>query len=303
MGFLFFAGQAYAADIYIATTGNDTTGNGTVGTPYLTKQKAHDVASSGDTIICAAGTYSPETFTITKTITVQGPTGYSSEPTAIFSGNDWWKISQIDITVTVNDLKFLNGSGSGSPNGAAWLVFNNANSPKTAVVNRCVFRGLVITDDTAGRTGIVMMADNTNATGVNTISFTSCLFDSFTTSGAMSNRSALLFGNPGSVNTHVVNLTNCTLYYASATVPDALIDTGMVVTLKNNIFNNVGGTNMGVEGVTTCNSSYNCYYTNWNQLPTLGTGDIQVDPLFIDPAGANFNLRPTSPAIDAGTVS
>jgi len=33
-----------------------------------------------------------------------------------------------------------------------------------------------------------------------------------------------------------------------------------------------------------------------------GTGNITADPLFENPAGGNFNLRPTSPAPNTGTL-
>ncbi|MGA0246834.1 MAG: DUF1565 domain-containing protein, partial [Schleiferiaceae bacterium] len=43
--------------IYVAKTGNDGTGDGSFGSPYLTIQKAIDVASSGDKIYVLPGTY------------------------------------------------------------------------------------------------------------------------------------------------------------------------------------------------------------------------------------------------------
>src|SRR5437868_9879647 len=69
------AHAAAATPYYVnASTGNDTTGNGTVGTPWKTIKKGMAVATSGDIIYVAAGTYDTtngETFPITVKSGVQ----------------------------------------------------------------------------------------------------------------------------------------------------------------------------------------------------------------------------------------
>lgn len=45
------------ADLYVATTGNDTTGDGSSGNPWRTIQKAAQVATAGQTVSVAPGTY------------------------------------------------------------------------------------------------------------------------------------------------------------------------------------------------------------------------------------------------------
>ena len=47
----------FAADIFVATNGNDTTGNGSISNPYATLTKATTVAVAGDTIQVRAGAY------------------------------------------------------------------------------------------------------------------------------------------------------------------------------------------------------------------------------------------------------
>lgn len=294
------------ATIHIATTGNDTTGNGTVGNPYLTKQKAHDVASSGDTIQCAAGTYTGATTTFSKAITVQGATGYSGLPTTIFSGAEFVYLDIGGYTTTFNDI-MVTGASYATTGYSSWLVFWTESIPSTLTCNRCVFKAFVVGDDTAGRTGLVAMSDNTPPRSINTVNFNYCLFLNPTTTGSMTWRSAVLIGNPGQQLNDQINITNCTLYISSATVPVSIIHLANAgtVTVKNNIFNNVGGTSIRWRSsldLSNTVTSYNDYYTNITNLPTLGTGDVQVDPLFIDPAGENFNLRPTSTLIDAATI-
>ena len=70
-GLALASSPAWAATIYVATTGNDTTGDGTVGNPCATVQKGVTSANAGDTISVASGTYAGQ-VSIAKSITLQG---------------------------------------------------------------------------------------------------------------------------------------------------------------------------------------------------------------------------------------
>src|SRR3989344_2660199 len=76
-----FITTAQAADIYVATTGNDTTGNGSAGNPYKTITKAFTVDTDGDTVHLAAGLYDKtgngETFPLPMStgVTLPGDAG------------------------------------------------------------------------------------------------------------------------------------------------------------------------------------------------------------------------------------
>jgi len=50
---------------------------------------------------------------------------------------------------------------------------------------------------------------------------------------------------------------------------------------------------------TTFTRSYNCIYNSVSGW-TLQTGEIAVDPKFVDPANGDFRLQPTSPCIGTG---
>lgn len=59
---LIFCHCSFAANVYIATTGNDATGNGSIENPYLTIQKGIDslkIQGPGNTLFLRGGTYFP----------------------------------------------------------------------------------------------------------------------------------------------------------------------------------------------------------------------------------------------------
>lgn len=299
------------ATIYISTLGNDSSGAGTVGNPYLTVTKGHAVATAGDTLSVAAGTYAtPVTWTFTKNITVQGATGYSNEPTTIFDGSYIMYTVTSPITVTFNDCKFINGTGG---EGAVFDLDNTTTggAGQTLNVTRCVFRNQSIVMDTGGRGGIVCLGRG-GFTPTLAVTFTNCLFDSQVVTTNQT-QSGMLVGSDNNAGTIAVTFIGCTLYYPGAgagVVPTNLMGAvnasgTYTITMKNNIWNNASGTNIAFQNNMndTIVTSYNDYYTNWTALPTLGTGDIQSDPLFISPSTSNFLLRPTSPCVDAGVIT
>ncbi|MBC8009491.1 MAG: putative Ig domain-containing protein [Burkholderiales bacterium] len=74
---VFLAGTLHAADLHVATTGNDTTGNGAFATPYRTIQRAANLAVAGDTVLIRAGTYR-ETVTPANSGTSTSPITYKA---------------------------------------------------------------------------------------------------------------------------------------------------------------------------------------------------------------------------------
>ena len=87
---LMYAVTGYAANRFVATTGNDTTGNGTIGNPYKTITKGFSVALAGDTIQVRGGTYRESVALVGKSGNAGNPitlTSYTNE-TAILSGLD-----------------------------------------------------------------------------------------------------------------------------------------------------------------------------------------------------------------------
>ena len=284
---------------YIATTGNDTTGNGSESTPWLTLAKFLSSSTSGDTFIWAAGTYTWATATIANR-TIKAATG----ATVIFNGAAGTPIWTLSGTVNLTELSFSNANYSGT---AACSL--RPTSGAIITLTRCKFLSTIVVSNRGNSRhegGII----STNLTGgfAYTINLVSCLFDDVradTTTGGY------WFGHFGGNAGEYWNLTGCVFSVRTATNAVDSFFAGYnnnlaVGTCVNGIFHNATGTTIAFAINTTLlffatmTANYNDFY-NITTAPA-GTGNITSDPLFYDAAAGNFNLRPTSPCIDAGTL-
>ena len=288
------------ATYYISPTGNDTTGDGTIGTPWATISKAHTSASNGDTIICLAGTYTMANQTFTKALTIQGAT---TDPSLyVFDANSasvLWKWNSVSCNIQY--LKFIRWTTTGKVDGRFWIA--HANDTASYITN-CMFVGQLGSDT---YTGAVVSSTNGNASS------------SLTVSNSLFNVEFLSASNSpviytGSASTAVVTMTNCVIHVTGSGTPNTqswgvinLHSGYLYFYLKNVIADNVGAskslfsTAYFAQPPPAANMTYSCLY-NFTTNPTVGTGSITSDPLFVDSASGNFNLRPTSPCLDTGVV-
>jgi hypothetical protein len=266
------------ATYYInADTGNDTTGDGSQGNPWLTLSKANSSSASGDTIFCQNST-SP--YSISGTISFSQDKiviGESKEQVVFTNNNTSSAVFYFSVGAAVNviirNISFSNITSSGSYNG----LWRNSG---TASFENCIFSGLV------GSTILGVSSGTWN--------ITSCLFYNFT-GNPFHYRSGALF-----------NVYNNVIIFENST-PNSLfgqLDTGAGSNLKNNIFLNISEANVrfdfGNTPILSCVT--NCLSTGFINLPTDLTNLTNTDPLFIDAANRNYNLSPSSPCIDAGTL-
>lgn len=277
------------ATYYIATTGNDTTGDGSSGNPWLTLAKFLSSSTSGDTCICGAGTY---TF---ATATIASRTIYAASPSAPAIFNATGAVVWTVTSSTIRNCKFTN-------TGTTMFTCN------AATFEKCQFVDLIYINNNDGH---ALFSHTSVAANVNT-SLIGCLIDN-PTRHASSTFYLALFGFRGPTSS-TLTLTNNIISIETMSAAFGLIggnNTGtlpITVNDTNNIFLNSSGQNFnftqftGGSTVTTGGTSRTNCRRNINTGWPAGTGNITSDPLFVDATNSNFNLRPTSPCINTGTL-
>lgn len=274
------------------TPGNDTTGNGSSSTPWATFAKFLSSSIAGDTCVAKNGTYTWATATVTSR-TLQKD---SESSTVIFDG------AGAGVSVSAPGSTF---------NGLRFTNFTNINSSTPlfrigdySFIN-CIFDNLTI-DSQGGVFGGLVGGFNPpeTLTANRTITFTNCMLRAnLKTAGS----SGYLFPiRMADTRTVTFVITNTTFSFLAATnrieylFVDSPFDTGnCAVQMSYSVIYNATGAAINFDlsssfvsgGVT---SQKNIYY-NVSRQPS-GTGDKTSDPLFIDPAGGNFNLQIGSPA-------
>jgi hypothetical protein len=268
------------ATYYInADTGNDTTGDGSQGNPWLTINYAVSQIAVGEqsTIFAqnsvAAYTFSSLNFS-TKVSKVQG----ESASGVVFDANNvdnmGWTISG-----TIDQCTFINARMVGAYKGMFFGTFT---------ISNCIFHDIYFN---ATQSGI--------AQGSGTHTFISCIFYNYTNAvnGGFFGR------NDG--QTVYTNLFSC-VFYLNQQIGTLWGNPNgdNYNTMKNSIVYNNSNYNFSMFMDSTT-IEYCCAYaastgvvSNISSLP----GCINTDPIFVDHETFNFNLSPSSPCIDAGTL-
>jgi hypothetical protein len=275
---------------FVTTGGNDTTGNGTSGNPYATVSKANSVALNGDTINVGPGTFTWQKISFAQsTITIVGASGYPL--TTIMDGGSaavGWDGTGI---VTISQIAFQNAIGGGNNGNTNFQDSTNGSVGMTWNFTNCSFFNLIQANIINGQAFVLL----SNSTAMN---FMACLFYNIAaiaggvTTGAISQVS----------HTGTWTFTNCTWYSNISTtitfVPFNALST-MNISLTNCIFDNANGVNTAFSSNSPVYSGTNNDFLGYTSPPSLAN-QLSTDPLFVDPTNGNFNLRPTSPCIDAG---
>lgn len=178
---------------------------------------------------------------------------------------------------TFTDCRFENNNGANF--GGA---FDQATGVGT-VFTRCVFTG-----NTAARAGAIEIFSSSP------VKCYDCIFYNNTSTGSGGGGAVFVSGSSPSFR-------NCTIYGNTSTVSAAagFISSGSTVEIANCIVwgnTGPGGAQAALNQLngTTYNVSYSCV-----QGAFAGTGNIAVNPSFVNAAGGDFHLPITSPCIDA----
>jgi hypothetical protein len=285
------------ATYYInADTGDDTTGDGSQGNPWLTPAKGFsEAASSGDTIFCQNSTANfewPTIGNVNKEITFEG----ESVTGVVFSAGNALKTFNCRTAVisTFKNITFSDLLVTGAQTGG-WDI--ETEGVQVDFYN-CIFKDNSIQ---ATRCGIIWFRNNGENSPVN---FTSCLFyDNIGTGGS----SLIGNGAQSSLGGSFLNFYNTVIDFNGSTGSElgALITryggTGITTTYTNSIVVNNQTNVVDLSSYYTNTANYSCIYGSFSSPPT-GNNNITSDPLFIDVDNNDYNLSPSSPCIDAGTL-
>jgi hypothetical protein len=278
---------------YINPAGNDTTGTGTSGNPWKTISKAHTSAASGDTIICqdSVATYTLANQTFSKSLTIQGESDDASG--AVFDGGAAavkWTVPD-NLALVFEKITLTNTDQGASGKG----LFDRQGGTINLTLNDCILHKLY------GANGFGSTILNIQSSAQGTVTFTNCLIRDIDAPNA-GQGGAIRMWDVSSGAGVTLTITGCTFYFGSKTIT-ALFNTNggakAQTIIKNTImYHDTSGVFQVGSGVYT--ATYDCFY-QMTSAPS-GTGVITSDPLFVDLANLNLNLRPTSPCIDSAIL-
>jgi hypothetical protein len=288
---------------YVATSGSDSGGNDCTDSsaPCASIGRGVALADDDSSVLIAQGTYTENvtisgiTLTLQGGFTISGTEWLTDTGETIVNGNNAGRVFFIhDNNATLENLTITGGNapdeqcwggGVWVTNGqfAIWntlfkdnhcggLEVNNDFGPVEASVQDSIFMGNT-KDDHGG-------AINTWG-GVTTLE--NVLVVSNTKNSLVSSNDSL------------VNILNSTFTDNAEDGPAITIIGSGAVTLTNSIvWGNPGGNLACEDG--TCNITYSDIQGGWT-----GTGNIDEDPMFVDPASGDYSLQHGSPCIDTGT--
>jgi gliding motility-associated-like protein len=283
-------------DIYTTSSvsGNDATGTGSASAPFATLSKAVTSASAGDIIYVDSGTYSQNSITINKKLTIIG----AGSGNTIFDNGDgaqlWANITSSNVIIKNLTLtKFFNANASfgqvininGAYTGINFenILINNCLGATSTLPNVNISGGASVTIRNSffkcsgynGAMGGGILVNNSTAVIENTIFFQNESASSSENGGAIQIKGA-------SAN---VTVTNCTFNGCVSLKGGAIGQNGGTLTITGSCFSNnisetddnsSGGGAIFVTGTSNTSISNCLFDTNAVTAQAKGTTSISV---------------------------
>ncbi len=293
---------AQAATIHVDIANCPGPGNGSEADPYCSIQTAIDTAVDTDEIVVAPGTYFEAINFLGKAVTLRSSDGVD---VTTIDGNGAPHVVQCvsgEGPDTVLDGFTITGGNAdgGYPDNAGGGMFTFGSSP---TVTNCIFTGNAA--DFGG--GMYMdlgspMVSHCTFSGNEALSgggMEHSSFASSTVTNCTFSENSAGFGGGIRNSGSGLTLTNCTFSGNSATNGHALAFDSNPQSPSDLMMTNCILREGGDEIWNNDGSTINITYTNV-QDGFPGTGNIDADPMFVDPDHGDFRLSPGSPCIDAG---
>jgi hypothetical protein len=288
------------ATYYISTTGDDTTGDGSSSNPWATLQKFLTASAENDTLIVKDGTYTiTENIDITQRIIQAENNGL-----AIFDGDSTIVAFFFFSDNVVTGMVFQNFYVRlDSANG----IFASRTTASSTTYNNCIWRNNRLAQTTSFQRGPIFSGRDSNTC---LLYLNNCVFYGNYLNASNGTKSTYIGGglsvymtNNTLVNDNTDGLNIQNVFYSQSAGGFGEVD------IKNSIIYNSSSATLNLIDSTNKILDFTTSYTDYYEITgaymteaLASTGVITSDPLFIDEANNNYNLSPSSPCIDAGTL-
>jgi hypothetical protein len=290
---------------YVATGGSDSGGNDCSDStaPCASVGRGAALADDGGNVLVAQGTYTENvtisgiTLTLRGGYTISGTEWLTDTGETVIDGNDNGRVFFIhDNDSTLENLTVTGGNApEGEPWGGGIWVTNGSFTMRQILVSNNVDGGVEVNSD-FGPTHLTLedsVISNNSDGGLN-VSETQASADIVNVLIVENSGDPVRLGS-GNMMAGSLSVANSTIANNQGTL-GIRVQAGGTLTLTNSIVWGHPGDEL--ECNAACTVTHSDLEGGW-----AGTGNIDEDPMFVDPVSGDYSLKYGSACIDAGTDS